>query len=105
MKSLTDLQKMRFNEPIDDQDWLDIGADLRIKIRTEFSRLRSAATEREEIYKELVDKMKAALKRISEEVTGPHLNLHGDLVVSPTLSSLVAYKVVLEVEKIEKDLK
>lgn len=30
----------QFNEPFDDQDWLDIGADLRIKIRQEFSRLR-----------------------------------------------------------------
>lgn len=29
----------RFNEPIDDQDWFDIGADLRIKIRTQFSQL------------------------------------------------------------------
>lgn len=32
--------ELQFNEPFDDQDWLDIGADLRIKIRKEFNRIK-----------------------------------------------------------------
>lgn len=29
-----------FNEPVELQEWYDIGADIRIKIRTQFSQLR-----------------------------------------------------------------
>lgn len=44
-------QELRFDEPFDDQDWLDIGADLRIKIRKQFYQL-----------KKQIEQLKAELK-------------------------------------------
>lgn len=57
-----------FNEPFGDQEWNDIGADLRIKIRGEFSRFRKHIKELQEENKKLKFEIESKQRPLSEQV-------------------------------------
>ena len=72
-------QELRFDEPFDDQDWLDIGADLRIKIRKQFYQLKKEndrlkaekeklKSEFNEIWTPAFGELKAEITKLREQV-------------------------------------
>lgn len=80
--------KLRFNEPFEDQDWLDIGADLRIKIRKQFYQLTKE-----------IEQLKAELKESNDSWQKERLSAASYQVIDDLNSEITELKSKLKIAK------